>query len=191
MKEYYDERAPEYDLWWHAAARDRPGWSEELDAALAAVNALPPARTLDVACGTGYITRRLDGEVVGLDQSARMLELAKEQAPNATYVQGDAIPLPFDDGSFERVFASYFYCHLEADDAARFRAEADRVAPELVIMGSRLHDGEEKDRWEQRVLLDGRSWPVYKRVFDPGELAAELGGDVVHAGTHFVVVRAA
>src|SRR5690242_21541427 len=70
MKEYYDLRAPYYDDWWVGAARDRPGWSEELTAALAAVASLPPARTLDVACGTGYLTERLSGDVVGLDQSA-------------------------------------------------------------------------------------------------------------------------
>jgi ubiquinone/menaquinone biosynthesis C-methylase UbiE len=190
VKEYYDERAPEYDLWWHRA-RERPGWDDELDAALGAVNALPPARTLDVACGTGYITSRLSGDVVAVDQSARMLDIAREQAPNATYRQADALSLPFDDGAFERVFASYFYCHLESEDAARFQREARRVAPELVVMGSRWRPGEEKERWEQRVLLDGRTWPVYKRVFDPEELAAELGGEIVHAGAHFVVVRAA
>jgi hypothetical protein len=31
---------------------------------------------------------------------------------------------------------------------------------------------------------------VYKRVFDPDALAAELDGEVLHAGTWFVLVRA-
>ena len=81
MKEYYDLRAPEYDEWWLGAARDRPGWDEELSTAMVAVAALPPARTLDVACGTGYLTQRLPGEVVGLDQSARMLAEARARLP--------------------------------------------------------------------------------------------------------------
>ena len=75
MKEYYDLRAPYYDDWWVGAARDRPGWPEELTDALAAVTALPPARTLDVACGTGYLTQHLGGEVVGrhaVDQRSRI-----------------------------------------------------------------------------------------------------------------------
>ncbi|HEY6960762.1 MAG TPA: class I SAM-dependent methyltransferase [Gaiellaceae bacterium] len=190
MREYYDLRAPEYDEWWHGAANERDGWREELDAAVAAVNALPAARTLDVACGTGYVTRRLTGDVVGVDQSARMLAIAREQAPKARFVEGDALELPFADASFDRVFTSYFFCHLEADDAARFRREAMRVAHELVVLGSRWSPGEEKERWEQRRLSDGSTWPVFKRVFDPGALAAELGGRVVHAGTWFVVVRA-
>jgi demethylmenaquinone methyltransferase/2-methoxy-6-polyprenyl-1,4-benzoquinol methylase len=191
MKEYYDLRAPYYDDWWIAAARDRPGWQEELTAALASVNFLPPARTLDVACGTGYVTQYLAGEVIGLDQSASMLAEAQRRLPEGEFVQGDALALPFADNSFDRIFTSYFYCHLVEDDRRRFVAEAKRVAPELVVVGSRHEAGEEAERWEDRPLEDGSTWPVFKRVFDPEALAEELGGDVLHAGRWFVVVRSA
>lgn len=190
MREYYDRRAPYYDDWWVAAARERPGWETELEEALAAVRGLPPARTLDVACGTGFVTQHLPGEVVGLDQSAHMLAEARRRLPRATFVQGDALALPFADGAFGRIFTSYFYCHLVDAERVRFLAEARRVADELVVLGSR-HDGDEPaERWEQRPLKDGTTWPVFKRVFEPEALAAELGGDVVHAGRWFVVVRA-
>ena len=192
VKEYYDLRAPYYDDWWVGAARDRPGWPEELAQALAAVASLPSARTLDVACGTGYVTERLTGEVVGLDQSATMLDEARRRLPDREFVQGDALSLPFPDGAFERIFTSYFYCHLVEDERVRFLAEARRVAPELVVLGSRPGDDDEaRERWEQRPLKDGSTWPVFKRVFDPDALAAELGGDVLHAGRWFVVVRTA
>src|SRR5579885_1141704 len=133
VKEYYDLRAPEYDDWWTAAARDRDGWQDELEAALAQVAALPAAPTLDVACGTGFLTRHLPGEVVGLDQSASMLALARRRLPHATFVQGDALALPFPDRSFGRIFTSYFYCHLVAEERLRFLVEARRVADELVV----------------------------------------------------------
>ena len=97
MKEYYDLRAPYYDDWWVGAARVRPGWQEELTDALATVASLPPARTLDVACGTGFLTQQLEGDVVGLDQSARMLTEARRRLPERTFVQGDALALPFPD----------------------------------------------------------------------------------------------
>jgi hypothetical protein len=41
------------------------------------------------------------------------------------------------------------------------------------------------------VLEDGSRWQVNKRVFDPEALAEELGGEVLHAGRWFVLVRAA
>ncbi len=195
MKAYYDRRAPEYDDWWLGgglyADRDRPGWDDELRALEAVVANLPPLRTLDVACGTGFLTRHLRGEVVGLDASARMLEIAREQAPAATFVRGDALALPFGDGDFDRVFSSYYYCHLEQEaDRARFLAEARRVAPELVIVASQPGEGDAKERWEERRLKDGSRWTVYKRVFTAEDLAAELDGRIVFEGNWFLVARA-
>jgi 2-polyprenyl-3-methyl-5-hydroxy-6-metoxy-1,4-benzoquinol methylase len=59
---YYDARAGEYDEWYEGegkfAARDRPGWDAEVDRVVSLIAALPAARTLDVACGTGFLTRR-------------------------------------------------------------------------------------------------------------------------------------
>ena len=44
---------------------------------------------------------------------------------------------------------------------------------------------------QERILNDGSRWEVYKRYFDPEELARELGGGrVLHAGRWFVVVQA-
>jgi ubiquinone/menaquinone biosynthesis C-methylase UbiE len=194
VKAYYDARAPEYDDWWLGeglfANRERPGWNEELDELGALLSRLPPVRTLDVACGTGFLTRHLRGDVVGLDQSERMLAQARKQVPAATFVRGDALALPFPDGAFERLFASYFYCHLEAQDRVRFLAEARRVARELVVVASRIRPGEPAERWEERQLKDGSRWQVFKRVFTGEQLKAELGGDLLHAGEWFLVVRA-
>jgi demethylmenaquinone methyltransferase/2-methoxy-6-polyprenyl-1,4-benzoquinol methylase len=193
VKEYYDRRAPEYDDWWLGrgafAGRERPGWEPELNEVATRLAALPPARTLDIACGTGFITQHLPGDVVGLDQSASMLAIARERVPHAEFVVGDALELPFPDASFERVHASFFYCHLEEPERLRFLAEARRVAPELIVFASRPGSPDEPlERWEERTLQDGSRWPVFKRVFEPEALARELGGEPLHAGRWFVVV---
>jgi ubiquinone/menaquinone biosynthesis C-methylase UbiE len=195
VKTYYDRRALEYDDWWRGeglfADRERPGWEEELGVLAEVIAALPPTRTLDVACGTGFLTRHLRGDVVGLDQSERMLAVAQEQAPRARFVQGDALALPFADGAFDRVFTSYFYCHLEPPERERFLGEARRVARELVVVASVPGAGDPLERWEERILKDGSRWTVYKRVFTGEQLAAELGGvEVLHEGRWFVVVHA-
>ena len=193
MKAYYDRRASEYDEWYRGigqyAERDRPGWHDEVDALAGALAALPSARTLDVACGTGFLTRHLPGEVVGLDQSESMLDEARRQAPNAEFVQGDALDLPFEDGSFGRVFAGHFYGHLEDADRERFLTEARRLAPELVIVDSALREHVEPVERQERILNDGSRWEVYKRYFEPDALAEELGGgETLHAGRWFVAV---
>jgi ubiquinone/menaquinone biosynthesis C-methylase UbiE len=194
VKEYYDTRAPEYDDWYlgHGLfeARERAGWESELEQLFTVIRALEPRRTLDVACGTGFLTKHLRGDVVGLDQSARMLAEAHRQAPSVTYVQGDGLVLPFVDQSFGRVFTGHFYGHLEPGDRERFLAEARRVAPELVVVDASREHSDVDEHMSPRVLNDGSRWEVFKRYFTGAGLAEELGGgDVLHDGNYFVVVR--
>ena len=194
MKTYYERRACEYDDWYlgngRFAERDRPGWDDELDALRKALDALPPARTLDVACGTGFLTRHLGGEVVGLDQSESMLQVARRQAPEVSYIQGDALALPFPDSAFGRVFTAHFYGHLEEDDRETFLREARRVGHELVVVDSTLRSDVSAEERQERILNDGSRWEVYKRYFTPEGLALELGGGTTpFAGRWFVAVR--
>ena len=195
---YYDRRADEYDQWYEDrgrfAERDRPGWLDEVAQLVDVVAGLPPARTLDVACGTGYLTRHVRGPlVVGLDQSAAMVARAQERLPDGVALVGDALALPFADGAFERVLTGHFYGHLVPGERERFLAQARRVArAELVVLDTARRDGVPAERWEERVLNDGSRHRVFKRFLTPGELRAELGGEVevLMDGTWFVAVRA-
>ena len=194
MKAYYEARAREYDDWVYGtglfAERVRPGWHDERERMERAIGSMPPGRTLDIACGTGWLTQHLPGEVVGLDASPSMLEVAAARIPEAEFVVGDALDLPFEDRSFDRITTGHFYGHLEEADRARFLAEARRVADELVVIDSALHEGVEPVEWQERVLQDGSRWQVYKRYFVAAELADELGdGEVLFDGNWFVVVR--
>ena len=56
---------------------------------------------------------------------------------------------------------------------------------------SRAHSPVDEE-WSERRLNDGTVWEVFKRWFEPEALLAEVGdagGDVLHAGHWFVVVR--
>jgi demethylmenaquinone methyltransferase/2-methoxy-6-polyprenyl-1,4-benzoquinol methylase len=194
VKAYYEARAREYDDWVYGtglfADRDRANWDEERESMERTVASMPPARTLDIACGTGWLTQHLAGQIVGLDASPSMVEVASARVPDAEFLTGDALDLPFEDGSFDRITTGHFYGHLEDEDRRRFLAEARRVASELVVIDSALHDGVEPVQWQERMLNDGTRWEVYKRYFVAAELAAELGdGEVLFEGNWFVVVR--
>jgi ubiquinone/menaquinone biosynthesis C-methylase UbiE len=194
MKTYYERRAPEYDDWWLGtglhAERHRPGWRESVAELTGTLAALPPASTLDIACGTGFLTQHLPGTVVGLDQSESMLTIARERLPAATLIRGEALELPFENASFERLFTSFFYGHLEADDRLAFLAEARRVAAELVVVDSGLNEDHEPVEWQERILKDGSTWQVYKRFFTAEGLAEELGhGEALYESRWFVAVR--
>ena len=170
MKAYYDRRAPEYDDWWLGRRACTRAGAPRLGRGASTGSrrrsrALPPARTLDVACGTGFLTRHLRGEVVGLDPSERMLEVARAQAPGATLRAG------------RRALASR---SRTARSTASSRATSTAISRPKTVRGScrgaprragarrrrRRSAGEVDDaeRWEERRLKDGSRWTVYKRV---------------------------
>jgi ubiquinone/menaquinone biosynthesis C-methylase UbiE len=194
VKAYYDRRAGEYDDWWLGTGlfvgRDRPGWEDERARLADVIESLEPANTVDVACGTGFLTHNLRGDLTCVDQSEEMLAIAEARIPHASFVRADVPPLPFADDSFDRVFTSHFYGHLEEPERSLFLSEARRVARELVVVDSALRDDVQPEERQLRELKDGSRWTVYKRFFSPDELAAELGGETLFAGRWFVAVRA-
>ena len=127
-----------------------------------------------------------------MDASESMLEIARERVPTASSSSATLSSLPFADGSFDRLVTGHFYGHLEEPERLRFLAEASRVALELVVVDSALHEDAEPRGMAGAGPLDGSRWEVFKRYFTGEELAAELGGgDVLFAGNWFVAVRSA
>lgn len=71
-----------------------------------AVAAGPDTRVLDLCTGHGVVAAELlnrGASVVGLDFSPAMIALARKTAPNAEFVQGDAMAMTFTDNSFDAV----------------------------------------------------------------------------------------
>ena len=193
-RRYYDLRAAAYDAWYLGegvhAGRDRPGWHEETRALEALVARLDGGRVLDVACGTGFLTQHLRGEVTGLDRSESMLAVARERCSDVRFVRGDALGTPFDDGSFDLVFTAHFYGHLRAPARERFLREARRLAPRLVVVDTARRADTPAEELDERVLSDGSRHRVYKRYFEADALAGELGGEVLLSGRWYVAVAA-
>lgn len=190
---YYEQRAEEYDEWYTGegkfAGRDRPGWQAAVEEVTGLVGQLDAARTLDVACGTGFLTRHLRGPVVGIDQSPAMAAIARSRLPEGAAVVGDGLRLPVADRAFGRVFTGHFYGHLPPAERAAFLAEAGRVAGELVVVDSAYRPGVEPEQWQERVLNDGSRHRVYKRYLSGAQLAGEIGGLVLLDGPWFVAAR--
>jgi len=192
--DYYERRVAEYDEWYTGegkfAERDRPGWDREVNQVVDLLRCLPPGRTLDAACGTGFLTRHLQGFVVGVDQSPSMVAIAQSRLPEGLAIVGDALHLVVADHAFDRVLAGHFYGHLPADERNAFLAEARRVATELLIVDSALRPGVEAEQWQQRILNDGSRHRVYKRYLSAGQLAEEIDGQPLLDGQWFVAARA-
>jgi demethylmenaquinone methyltransferase/2-methoxy-6-polyprenyl-1,4-benzoquinol methylase len=73
-------------------------------------------RVLDVCCGTGDLAlaaAHAGGRVTGLDFSEAMLERARRKDPSIDWVEGDALALPFADGSFDAVTVGFGVRNLD------------------------------------------------------------------------------
>lgn len=78
---------------------------------LRALRASAVRRVLDVGCGTGQLASRVrrnlpHTRVVGCDFSRGMLSRAARRATPPALVQGNALSLPFRDGSFDAVVST-------------------------------------------------------------------------------------
>lgn len=123
----YDKEADAYDI-------TRGGEPRAAAAADAVLGLVPEGarRLLDVACGTGIVTRRLAGarpelRVAGADLTYGMARMAAARLPGAI-VLADSRRLPFPDGVFDAV-TSVWLLHLvdDTDDVRSIVAECARV----------------------------------------------------------------
>jgi demethylmenaquinone methyltransferase / 2-methoxy-6-polyprenyl-1,4-benzoquinol methylase len=122
----FDEVAARYDLTNDVLSlgQDRR-WRK---AVVDAVGAGPGERVLDLAAGTGTSTAAFaerGAEVVACDFSLGMLQVGRERRPEMAFVAGDALRLPFADGSFDAVSISFGLRNV--NDVDKALAELHRV----------------------------------------------------------------
>ena len=117
--------------WDRASARYEECWTDTtvfVEALLEAAAVTRGTHLLDVACGPGIVSEAASArgaEPVGLDVAPGMVERARRRCPALTFVEGDALALPFPDGSFDAVTMNFGILHLSDADTAV--SEAARV----------------------------------------------------------------
>ncbi len=99
----------------------------------ARVSAFRPSRVLEIACGTGIVTRSLaeslshEVEIVATDLNQPMLDFAAGRGTkqHVEWRQADALQLPFKDETFDAVVCQFGVMFFP--DKPRAFAEAERV----------------------------------------------------------------
>ena len=121
VRDMFARISPRYDLLNHllSANVDRR-WRRRVVGKLKPLLAAN-ARVLDVGCGTGDLSIELfektAAQVLGIDFCRPMLELAKAKAPGLSFIEGDALRLPFDDRMFEGITIGFALRNLASVDA--------------------------------------------------------------------------
>lgn len=84
----------------------------------------------DVGCGPGHVTRHLrelGRDVLGIDLSPRMILVAREWTPEASFQVGSMLALDAPDGGWGGLVALYSIIHLDPRELSRACAEFHRV----------------------------------------------------------------
>jgi SAM-dependent methyltransferase len=172
----WERAAPYYEEYW----TDTMLFVEPL---LDAAAARAGSRLLDVACGPGFVSEAAaarGAQPKGVDVAAAMVERARLRCPELTFVVGDALRLPFPDGSFDAVTMNFGILHVSQPERAL--AEANRV----LVPGGRLAfttwvaEGNAEDEITEAALAahaiaaDGPEGPSYHVFADPDECRQAL-----------------
>lgn len=123
---------------------------------------------LDVGCGTGNLLRATgqrhrNVDLVGLDPDPKALARAGRKARRAGITirldRGFAQELPYDDGSFDRVFSSLMLHHLDSTSKDALLAEVRRVLrPDgLLVLADAVLDEHGHDHWHGRGHRQART----------------------------------
>src|SRR5262245_21828087 len=148
---YYAARADEYEKVYEKPERQRD---------LARLHAVLPAyfenrRVLEVACGTGYWTRRIApfvSSMVACDLSTQTLAVARANQPsrpNVSFIVADAYDLAAVPGAFDSVFAGFWWSHVRHADLSRFLDGLhQRVEPESLVV------------FVDNRYVEGSNWPI-------------------------------
>ncbi len=195
---YYAARAAEYERIYdrperQADLRRLERWLPELVAG---------RRVLEVACGTGYWTRRLAtaaARVVAVDVAAETLAVARAKGLPPERVelrQADAYELPDDLGRFDAAVACFWWSHVPAAARPRFFASLHRrlepsarvvLVDNLFVPGSSTpiaRTDAAGDTWQLRTLAGGERFEVVKNFPTEELLRAEAAGFAARAEFH-------
>lgn len=156
----------------------------------------PEGVALEVACGTGLVSRAIAHRVrhiTALDLTPAMLEQGKREADrdsitNVTFTRGNATELPYPDRSFTLVFTR-FSLHQVADPASVLRemARVSRPGAALIVADLVRPDDLTGDADRIERLRD----PSHGTILTAGRIAelVAAAGAVVKRTDRFEVVR--
>jgi SAM-dependent methyltransferase len=139
----------------------------------AAIGALGPGRSLEIAPGPGRVTRdvRPSGPLVCLEYNEGMIRQGRAACGGRVlWARGDGFRLPFPRG-FDLVYSFRFVRHFHRVDRERLYAEVRRVLNPggLFVMDA-------VNRRVSQPLRGARpdDYPIYDELYRPDELRAEL-----------------
>jgi demethylmenaquinone methyltransferase/2-methoxy-6-polyprenyl-1,4-benzoquinol methylase len=190
-----------YDAVSRVAALSVGGEARFRRLALQGLNIHPETQVLDLCCGSGQATQILVEQtkaVTGLDASPLSLKRARQQVPQAEYVEAFAEAMPFPRDRFDLVHTSMALHEMQPEQLRQILAEVYRVLkPEGTFALVDFHSPTNLLFWPGLSLFFAlfeteTAWQLIKS--DLAALLTEAGfqvkNHVLHAGGSLQVIHA-
>ena len=156
------------------------------------------SRVLDVGCGTGFFTRLLKrgnpkAHLIGIEMEEAFVERAKVEAAaenlDIEFLQGDALALPFEDGSFDLVVSHTFLTSVSNPEKSfgemkRVLRRGGRIASVTAMslnyqFGSLGEYPQDCDWAKELQQLTNEIWTVYQKIAPLNNYSSGLRPDQV------------
>jgi ubiquinone/menaquinone biosynthesis C-methylase UbiE len=150
------------------------GATQSMIAAVAQKTGASSLSMLEVAAGAGYVPQAASVRLreSGIELDITLLDRADSHLRNgfgngASAVAGDALALPFADGSFDLVNCCLFVHHLEPQEVVQFANEGLRVCRIAVMINDLIRD-------PVHLALAYASLPLYRSRFTHHDAPASV-----------------
>jgi SAM-dependent methyltransferase len=159
LKAGYDQVAEEYVARIFHELEHKPLDRELLDRLAADTHARGPI--CDMGCGPGHVARYLHQhgtQVLGVDLSPRMVELARQMTPGVEFRLGNMLALDVDDAAWGGIAAFYSIVHIPRDSVIDALRELRRALKPGGLLLLAFHLGQEirhlDEWWGKQVSVD-------------------------------------
>lgn len=122
---------------------------------------------LEIGCGPGLLCHRLkewlpDSSITGLDRDEYFIEYAKakslERELDCTFIQGDAINLPFQDNSFDACTSHTVIEHISTIPFLEEQYRVCRPGGVVSVMSSRTEAAINTENWQPPTGEEQELW---------------------------------
>ena len=175
----FDALAVEYE-------RGRPGWpAAALDAMTARLGLDASSTVLDLAAGTGKLTRLLVprfGTVVSVEPLDAMRAVLERVVPGVPALAGTAEAIPLDDASVDAVVVAEAFHWFDADRAVAEMARVLRPGGGVAVLYNRRDPAHDPEPWQRDIHMTFQAHRLPADDVDPDDvetwkaaLAARIG----------------
>jgi demethylmenaquinone methyltransferase/2-methoxy-6-polyprenyl-1,4-benzoquinol methylase len=192
QRQYYRERAPEYDDWWYRRgtyvldAETEARWFADVHELETALEAFAPrGDVLELAAGTGIWTEQLlryADRVTAVDAAPEVIELNRDRTGGAAeYVLADIFEWE-PPRAFDVCFFAFWHSHVPLRRFDAFWQLVDRALKPggrvFLVDNAKLGDSRHlvslTGEVARRRLSDGREFDIVKRYWEPSELERDV-----------------